>query len=376
MRKLLFDLKATQPNISGKRHGGGRYAEIVFFRMVELNVKFSCFYDSSKWINPEIKRICKERAIPLYDICGDTIENIIKQNKIDRLYSALPYDYAKLTCCEVFGTIHGMRELETPFDNYFYRYKNSFKAILKFTLKKIFKNIYLWHKRKLYVDRYIMSSFHFVTVSEHSYYALLSYFPKMRSKDLKVFYSPNTSLETDARCKKSDECYFLLVSGNRWEKNNLRAIIAFDRLISNRLLKDVRMKITGANANNFRYKVKNPGSFDFLGYVSDEELNSLYSNAYLFVYPSLNEGFGYPPMEAMKYKVPVIASPFTSMAEICDSGALYFNPLLIEEIMGRMLMMMDKDRYTEYSERGYKQYLKIKQRQERDLDLLIEYITK
>ena len=192
-----------------------------------------------------------------------------------------------------------------------------------------------------------------------------------------MFYSPNTSsFETNVRHEGNIERYFLLVSGNRWEKNNLRAIIAFDRLVSNGLIKDVRMKITGANADNFRYKVRNSASFDFLGYVSDEKLNDLYANAYLFIYPSLNEGFGYPPMESMRYKVPVIASPFTSMAEICDSGALYFNPLQIEEIMGRMLMMMDEQRHAEYSQRGYEQYLKIRERQDKDLDLLIEYILK
>lgn len=40
---LLFDLKATQPNSSGKRHGGGRYGEILFFRMLERNIFFMFF---------------------------------------------------------------------------------------------------------------------------------------------------------------------------------------------------------------------------------------------------------------------------------------------------------------------------------------------
>ena len=52
--KLLFDLVATQPNLSGKRHGGGRYGEIIFFRMLERNISFSCFYDSTLWINPSV----------------------------------------------------------------------------------------------------------------------------------------------------------------------------------------------------------------------------------------------------------------------------------------------------------------------------------
>lgn len=58
--KLLFDVSATQPNSSGKRHGGGRYGEIILFRMIERKLKFACFYDSSKWLNPKVKTACQK----------------------------------------------------------------------------------------------------------------------------------------------------------------------------------------------------------------------------------------------------------------------------------------------------------------------------
>lgn len=89
------------------------------------------------------------------------------------------------------------------------------------------------------------------------------------------------------------------MSGNRWEKNNLRAVMAFDRLVTDgRLPQDVKMIVTGIRDNIFKYRVKNPDRFVFLGYVDDDVLEQLYTDAYLFVYPSLNEGFGYPPIEA------------------------------------------------------------------------------
>ena len=84
----------------------------------------------------------------------------------------------------------------------------------------------------------------------------------------------------------------------------------------------------------------------------------------------------HPPLEAMKYGVPVISSPFTPMAGICDSGTLYFNPFSVEEIMNRMMMMMDPEKHEEFSRRGYERYLKVSERQRRDLDSLIDYITK
>lgn len=76
--------------------------------------------------------------------------------------------------------------------------------------------------------------------------------------------------------------YFLAVSGNRWEKNNLRAVMAFDRLVADgRLPQDVKMIVTGIRDNIFKYRVKNPDRFVFLGYVDDDVLEQLYTDAYL-----------------------------------------------------------------------------------------------
>lgn len=371
---LLFDLKATQPNTSGKRHGGGKYGEMVFYRMIDRGIKFSCFYDSRRWLNPQIANLCKTAQVTLFDLKEESIEGIIRKNDINRIYSALPGELVKLDCCEVYGTIHGLRELETPFDDIFYKYKHTWKDIVKFSLKKMFLSYFHAMKKKQFKEYYIDSRFHIITVSNHSKYALYSYFPELKGKDIPVFYSPNTSKEEKVD-RNGKERYFMLVSGNRWEKNNLRAIIAFDHLISAKLIDNsIRMKITGAKKDNYKYKLKNPDSFDFLGYVDEDELEKLYANAFVFVYPSLNEGFGYPPLEAMKYGVPVIASPLSSIPEVCGGSVIYFNPFSIEELMNRMMMIIDEQFHTVYSERGYNQYLLVEKRQKRDIDLLIDHI--
>lgn len=152
--------------------------------------------------------------------------------------------------------------------------------------------------------------------------------------------------------------------------------MAFDRLLSSGLLdSNVRMKITGTMGKDFKYKIENPASFEFLGYVDDDKLEKLYANAFVFVYPSLNEGFGYPPLEAMKYGVPVIASPFSSIPEVCGGSVLYFNPFSVEEIMNRMLMIMDDNLHYEYSQKALLRYSEIKRKQDEDLDCLIDYIN-
>jgi glycosyltransferase involved in cell wall biosynthesis len=64
----------------------------------------------------------------------------------------------------------------------------------------------------------------------------------------------------------------------------------------------------------------------WLGYVSDAELRALYESAMCFVFPSLYEGFGIPPLEAMNCGCPVLASDAASIPEVCGDAALYFDP--------------------------------------------------
>lgn len=219
--KLLFDVSATQPNSSGKRHGGGRYGEIILFRMIERKLKFACFYDSSKWLNPKVKTACQKGKIPLHDVCGSSVKQIVSEYGYTRLYSCLPQELAELTCCEVYGTVHGLREFETPYDTIFYHYHHSLKEWGKFTIKKLLNSWFRHRKHGEYLRRYIQSSFRLITVSEHSRYSILSFFPEMKDEKIRVFYSPNTSCEEKKERNPAIFRYFLAVSGNRWEKNNL-----------------------------------------------------------------------------------------------------------------------------------------------------------
>jgi len=66
--------------------------------------------------------------------------------------------------------------------------------------------------------------------------------------------------------------------------------------------------------------------------VSDTELVSLYTNASLFVFPSLYEGFGLPPLEAMAHSVPVVSSNRSCMPEVLGEAALYFDPENYEQM--------------------------------------------
>lgn len=375
--KLLFDLRAAQSNISGKRHGGGKFAEVVFSRIVERELPVCCFYNSNFWLKPEIEQLMNKHQIECYDLKDKNLQQVIDEHEIKRVYSALPVNVFHIENCDVIGTIHGLREFETPLDNYFFKYKGQqMRYIIKFLLQKYIPsigNIIDYRRDRGYINK---KNFRFFTVSNHSLWSFKTYFPECKDRDIKVFYSPSTSSKTPVTTKKFEDKYFLLVSANRWEKNNLRAVEALDHLFSNGYLEEFKIRITGATSGKiFKYKIKNPDKFEFMGYVDDDVLEQLYHDAYCFIYPSLNEGFGYPPLEAMRYGIPVIASPYSSIPEVCQGAVLYANPQSVEEIMARILQISyDFSLYKDYSQRSLKEYNLITKKQKEDLDKMIDFL--
>ena len=70
------------------------------------------------------------------------------------------------------------------------------------------------------------------------------------------------------------------------------------------------------------------------GYLTDSELGVLYKNARLYVFPSLIEGFGLPPLEAQSYGLPVASSQATCLPEILNDSAIYFDPEDLNDMVG------------------------------------------
>ncbi len=216
---ILFDLSITQPSSSYARHGGGIYGEIVFKRIVERGLPISCFYNSKRCLNENIKSIIDKYQIPIFDIEERSIEQIVKEENISRIYSALPHALRNFGKCEVYGTVHGLRPLELPTDNFYFKYHLSwrFRSLVKFLSKIILPKIGYGHERKIFDDYFKNDKFNIITVSNHSAYSIKTFFPETKNKNIKVFYSPSTTfIEINKTVHK--EKYFLLVSANRWEK--------------------------------------------------------------------------------------------------------------------------------------------------------------
>ncbi len=89
------------------------------------------------------------------------------------------------------------------------------------------------------------------------------------------------------------------------------------------------------------------------GSVSDAELSVLMSEADIFVYPSLYEGFGLPPLEAMACSTPVIASNVSSLPEVIGDAGVLIDPYIIEDIVSAMVNVLeDEGLRTKLVEKG------------------------
>lgn len=92
----------------------------------------------------------------------------------------------------------------------------------------------------------------------------------------------------------------------------------------------------------------------FLGHVSADELNELYSRAAMLVFPSLYEGFGIPPLEAMACGCPVIVSHSASLPEVVGDAALQVDPKNPKALADAVELLLGPKVRDNYIKRGYK----------------------
>jgi glycosyltransferase involved in cell wall biosynthesis len=131
---------------------------------------------------------------------------------------------------------------------------------------------------------------------------------------------------------------FLLYPANPWpHKNHQRLFEAFLRARKRR--PELRLVLTGTGLERLRVL---PEGVEVRGRVSREQLAELYRTAAALVFPSLYEGFGQPPLEAMASGTPVATSRAGSLPEVCGDAALYFEPTSVDEMTEAILAVLER----------------------------------
>lgn len=158
-------------------------------------------------------------------------------------------------------------------------------------------------------------------------------------------FKPATEEAVDALRRKFDlPGPFVLTLGSLEPRKNLKTLLAAWPLIAAKR-DDLTLAVAGgANLGIFNGHGIGPDELPRvkrLGYVSDADLPALYSAADAFVFPSVYEGFGLPPLEAMACGTPVVCSNATALPEVVGDAAVLVDPLDAEAITAETLRVLD-----------------------------------
>lgn len=196
-----------------------------------------------------------------------------------------------------------------------------------------------------------------ITVSQFSKNELIKYL-KIREDKISIAYLGMEHIihrEVDNsildRFNLVNKKYLLAVSSKSPNKNFKAIVESLEYLNS----KKFEIVIVGTQNNNV-FQSKSEVNIDkviFTGYISDEELKSLYENAACFVYPSFYEGFGLPPIEAMTCGCPVVVSYTSSLKEVCGENAVYCNPYDSKDIANKINSVLESNSIAEMKENNY-----------------------
>ncbi|MBP3916254.1 glycosyltransferase family 1 protein [Clostridium sp.] len=208
-----------------------------------------------------------------------------------------------------------------------------------------------------------------LTVSEYSKRDIIKFFPFVNEEKIFVTplaanksYKPLNKINCIEYIKNKysiDSPFILYIGGFSTRKNVKELIIAFNK-IQKSLKKDYKLVLCGSirdegvKLQNLCKELLIDDKIIFTGFVPDDELPLFYNAAEVFVYPSLYEGFGLPPLEAMSCATPVITSNLTSIPEVTNDCAILINPFDNDELASSILNLLNsKSLLQEYAEKGY-----------------------
>ncbi len=236
-------------------------------------------------------------------------------------------------------------------------FKNKITVVHDIAFER-FPQSFSWKFRFFYrrfIPEIIATSISVVTVSEFSKFEILELYGA-ETNEIEVVCNAVSNIFKPSLVK-IDEKYMLAVSSLNYQKNFHSLIKAFNCLS---LSTPIKLFLVGAINKNFAdhsliSDIEANPNIVFLGRVDDDELVALYSNAECFVYPSLYEGFGIPPLEAQACGCPCLVSNVASLPEVCADSVVYCNPYEISDIAQKLdFILSNKSIRNDLVGRGFK----------------------
>ncbi|WP_028992026.1 glycosyltransferase family 4 protein [Thermoanaerobacter thermocopriae] len=289
----------------------------------------------------------KQAAIYRFIWTNTSLLNYLKKEEVDLLYSTT--HHGPLFYKNQIITIHDLLPIH-------FNYKDSLQRILQTNYFKFILPQIIGRAKKI------------ITISDCTKSDIIKYFNVQEEKIVKIYngydknlFFPRNSARSYIYGKYKIEDYILAVGASYPHKNYDNLIKA----ITLALDKNIKLIIAGGKDEYRNYLKKLAKELNlvdrvlFINYVPQKDLPYLYSAAKCLVYPSLYEGFGLPPLEAMACGCPVITSNTSSLPEVVGDAGVMVNPYNVEEI-GRAidLVLSNENLRREMIEKGLKQVQK------------------
>lgn len=219
----------------------------------------------------------------------------------------------------------------------------------------------------------IQNSKGILTVSEYSKNDILKFFNNVNPD--KIFVTP---LAANSNFKPLDKTfcknyimnkfnfnnpYILYIGGFSSRKNAKELILSFDKIykdlkVPHNLLLAGSIKDEGKKLVELTKTLSTKDNIIFTDFIEDDLLPTLYNGAEVFVYPSLYEGFGLPPLEAMSCKTAVITSNLTSIPEVTGDSCILIDPYDKELLSKHLLDILNNEALKlSIAEKGYNRSL-------------------
>ena len=312
----------------GPSQGGlGRYVEQLILHLERIDQTNDYVillraenFDAYQPKNPRFKKVLAD--IHWYGLAEQTyLPGIIKKEKVDLMHWPhwnVPFFYHG----PFVVTIHDLILLHYP----------ARRASTLGPLAYYFKHL-AW---RLVLNRAITKAKKIITPSEFTKNDLIKTLGVPADKITVTHLAPFQKSEiknqnSDFLIKKQITKPYLLYVGVAYPHKNLVTLLAAWKIFQVKY--PTYQLVLAGKENYFYHRLKNLAQTEnisgviFTDFVPEQELPGLYTKSVLYVFPSLYEGFGLPPLEAMQYGVPVASSSAACLPEILDDAAIYFDPV-------------------------------------------------